>query len=188
MYEPLTTALIQNIHDATVSGHPGTDATLAQVARNYFWPGISKAVKRFCKNCHIYGRSSIWRHQKQESLRPLPIPDRFHQELSIDFMVELPESNGKTNIMVITDRLLKSVTLEPMDKIDAESCAKIFLACHWRLHGFPKAITSDRGTNWTSRFWKRLCELVKIEQGLVQHFTLRQMAQLKGQIKKSKPI
>lgn len=166
MYEPLTTAIIQNVHDATVSGHPGRDATLAQVARDYFWPGMSKAIKRFCKNCHICGRSSIWRHQKHGLLKPLPVPDRFHQELSIDFMVELPESNGNTCIMVITDRLLKSVTLEAMDKMDAESCAFRFLSCHWRYHGFPKAIVSDRGTNWTSKFWRRLCELVKLEQRL----------------------
>ncbi|KAI0994050.1 hypothetical protein K3495_g14133 [Podosphaera aphanis] len=134
LYEPLTTALIQNTHDSIISGHPGRDATLAQVARSYFWPRISKAVKRFCKNCHVCGRSSIWRHQKQGLLQPLPIPDRFYQELSIDFMVDLPESGGGTNIMVITDRLLKSITLETMD---AESCAERFLLCHWRFHGFP---------------------------------------------------
>ncbi|KAI1000265.1 hypothetical protein K3495_g7933 [Podosphaera aphanis] len=166
MNEPLTTALIQNIHDAATSGHPGRDAALAQVAQDYFWPGISKAVKRFCKNCHVCGRSSIWRHQKQGLLQLLPTPDRYHQELSIDFMVDLPESDGATNIMVITDRLLKSVTLEAMEKMDAESCAEKFLDCHWRFHGFPRAITSDRGTNWTSKFWKRLCELVGIEQRL----------------------
>lgn len=166
LYEPLTTAIIQSIHDATVAGHPGRDATLAQIARNYFWPGISKTVKRFCKNCHVCGRSSIWRHQKLGLLKPLPVPDRFNQELSIDFMVDLPGSHGNNSIMVITDRLLKSVTLEAMDKMDAESCAKRFLSCHWRYHGFPNAITSDRGTNWTSKFWKRLCELVKIDQRL----------------------
>ena len=45
-FEPLTTGIIRNIHDAAVSGHPGGDATLAQVARGYLWPGISKAIKR----------------------------------------------------------------------------------------------------------------------------------------------
>lgn len=152
LYEPLTIALVQNIHDASTFGHPGKDSTLAQVARNYFWPGISKTVKQFCKNCNICGRSSIWRHQKQGRLKPLPVPDQFHQELSIEFMVDLPNSNGLTNIMVITDRLLKSVTLEALEFIDAQSCAEGFILCHWRFHGFPKAITTDRGTNWTSKF------------------------------------
>lgn len=59
VYEPLMTALIRNIHDAVVSGHLDRDATLAQVARDYFWPGISNAVKRFCRNCHICGKASI---------------------------------------------------------------------------------------------------------------------------------
>ena len=81
-------------------------------------------------------------------------------------MVDLPKSNGATNIMVITDRLLKSVTLESMDKMDTESCAKQFIECHWHYHGFPKALTSDRGTNWTSKFWRRLCKMVGIEQRL----------------------
>ncbi|KAI0997403.1 hypothetical protein K3495_g10782 [Podosphaera aphanis] len=53
-----------------------------------------------------------------------------------------------------------------MDKMDAESCAERFILCHWRFHGFPQAITSDRGTNWTSKFWTRLCELVGMNQRL----------------------
>lgn len=132
LYEPLTTALVQNIHDVVISEHPGRDATLAQVSRNYFWPGISKAVKWFCKNCHNCGKSSKWRHQKQGLLKslPVPVPERFHQELSIDFMVDLPISNGITNKMALTYRFLKSVTLEGTDKTDAESFPERFLNCH----------------------------------------------------------
>lgn len=81
-------------------------------------------------------------------------------------MMNLPKSNNATSIMVTTDRLSKSTTLDAMDKMDAESCAERFLLCHWRYHGFPSAITSDRGSNWTSKFWKRLCELVGMQQRL----------------------
>lgn len=81
-------------------------------------------------------------------------------------MVDLPELKAAANIMALTDRLLKSVTLEAMDRIDAESCAERFLTCHWRYHGFPRAITSDRGTNWTSNFWRRMCELTNMDQRL----------------------
>ncbi|XP_044715053.1 reverse transcriptase (RNA-dependent DNA polymerase) domain-containing protein [Hirsutella rhossiliensis] len=41
-----------------------------------------------------------------------------------------------------------------------------YLMCHYRFHGFPKTMTSDRGSNWVSKFWQRLCELVRIEQRL----------------------
>ncbi|KAI0991249.1 hypothetical protein K3495_g16938, partial [Podosphaera aphanis] len=53
-----------------------------------------------------------------------------------------------------------------MDKMDAETCAERFLNCHWRFHGFPRAITSDRGSNWTSKFWRRLSELAGMKQRL----------------------
>jgi hypothetical protein len=41
----------------------------------------------------------------------------------MDFITDLPESEGCTNIMVITDRLTKGVILEGMPEIDSESVA-----------------------------------------------------------------
>lgn len=78
-------------------------------------------------------------------------------------MVDLSQSNGATNIMVIIDMPLRSITIEAMDKMDAETCANRFLEYHWRFLRFPNAITSDRGTNWASKLWKRLCELGGME-------------------------
>jgi hypothetical protein len=46
----------------------------------------------------------------------------------------------------------------------AEACAERFVQCHYRFHGFPSAITSDRGSNWVGDFWRHLCKLVGIGQ------------------------
>lgn len=73
-------------------------------------------------------------------------------------------------LMVITNRLLKSVTLEAMQTMNAEECAERFLECRYQLHVFPHAITSDRGSNWVGDFWNRLCELTKMEQRLSTAF------------------
>ena len=38
---------------------------------------------------------------------------------------------------------------------------------YWaKHHGMPRAITSDRGTNWTSTFWKEFCRLMGVQQRL----------------------
>jgi len=50
--------------------------------------------------------------------------------------------------------------------MEAEACAQRFLDCHYRFHGMPTSIVSDRGSNWTSRFWRRLCKLAGIKQQL----------------------
>jgi hypothetical protein len=171
-WEPLQTSLIQKTHDSHITGHPGRDTTFSMLRRGFHWPGMSQMVRRFCRNCDVCGRSHVWRERRKGLLLPLPIPNRFHSELSIDFMTDLPAENegDPRYLMVITDRLLKSVTLEAMDTMEAEACAERFLQCHYRFHGFPRAITSDRGTNWVGKFWTKLCELVGIEQRLSTAF------------------
>ncbi|KAM4062023.1 reverse transcriptase (RNA-dependent DNA polymerase) [Hirsutella rhossiliensis] len=95
---------------------------------------------------------NIWREKRRGLLKPLPIPDRIWSELSIDF------SNGSTNLMVVTDRLSKDIT--------AETTARALLRNVVQHHGVPRAIVTDRGTQFTSRLWQRLCELLRVKQRL----------------------
>ena len=86
----------------------------------------------------------------------------------MDFITDLPPT-GTSHARypwVIVDRLTKAVTLEAMDTMDAEACAQRFLYCHYRFHGMPRSIVSDRGSNWLSRFWRRFCELSGVTQRL----------------------
>jgi hypothetical protein len=84
----------------------------------------------------------------------------------MDFITDLPESGGCTSLWVIKDRLSKNVVFEPMSSMKAEECAQRFWECWGRYHGLPRAITSDRGTNWTGAFWRHFCNLAGITQRL----------------------
>lgn len=100
----------------------------------------------------------------------MPIPDHYYSDIAIDFITKLPPSatifgnEQATNILVITNRLIKNVTLEALPTIDAETVAERFMWCYYQYHGFPKSITSDQGSQWVGRFWKHLCKLVGIKQ------------------------
>jgi hypothetical protein len=48
------------------------------------------------------------------------------------------------------------------------------------LHGVPKKIVSDRGTQFTSKFWEKLHESMDTKLNLVQLITLKQMVRLRG--------
>ena len=123
------------------------------------------------RNCHVCGRSKAWRQSSRGLLRPLPVPERFHSELAIDFMTNLPITDKNERfLMVIHNRLLGSATLEAMDTMEAEACADRFVLSHWRHHGFPNSLTSDCGSNWAGHFWKRLCQRVGIQQRLSTAF------------------
>lgn len=167
-YEPLRTQIIQAMHNSTLSGHPGRDTLKALISRTFYWPGLSQDVRRFVKNCDVCGRVNIWREKKRGLLKPLPIPQRIWAEISLDFVTDLPPTRSKnlTNLLVITDRLSKNVILEPIKDITSESTAIMLVTGLIRHHGLSRAIVSDRGTQFVSQMWKRLCQLCGIKQRL----------------------
>ncbi|KAL5612428.1 uncharacterized protein BROUX77_002584 [Berkeleyomyces rouxiae] len=169
-YEPLRTRIIQQVHDSTLTGHPGGSATRDLVSRSYAWPGLSDDVRRFVGNCDTCGKSKIWRDQKRGLLKPLPVPDRAWQELAMDFIVGLPESEGCTTILGITDRLSKSKILIPMQSYTAPDVARAFITHVFAHHGLPRAITSDRGPQFTGLFWTEVCRQLSITRRLSTAF------------------
>ena len=49
----------------------------------------------------------------------------------------------------------------PLTSISAESCARAFIST-WIMYWDPALLTSDRGAQFTSSFWARVCETLKI--------------------------
>lgn len=168
-YERLTTRVIQTIHDSSLSGHPGRDATIALLSRKFFWPGMHQQARQFSKNCAVCGRATIWRDKKRGLLKPLPIPQRIWQEISMDFITGLPQSDdGCTTLLVVTDRLSKGTMLIPVPpgQFDSKGVAKLFLRHYVSLHWLPRGIVSDRGPQFVNALWDTVCGLLKITQRL----------------------
>ena len=64
------------------------------------------------------------------------------------------------------NRLNKSVILIPMLLISAPAVAMAFIERYIPYHGFPKAIISDRSTQFTSAVWATICRTLGIERRL----------------------
>ena len=76
----------------------------------------------------------------------------------MDFVVGLPKTMGKyDSIWVIVDRLSMSTHLIPVkETYNAKKLARLYISKVVRLHGVPLSIISDRGTQFTSKFWGTL--------------------------------
>jgi hypothetical protein len=75
----------------------------------------------------------------------------------MDFIVGLPRTQaGYDSIWVIVDRLTKVVHFIPVKT--TYSGAKLYISIIMCLHGVPKKIVSDRGSQFTSKFWEKLHE------------------------------
>jgi hypothetical protein len=87
-------------------------------------------------------------------LQPLSIPDWKWDDISMDFIMSLPMTTRKfDSIWVIVDRLTKSAHFIPVHtKYRVEKYAEIYIAHVLCLHGVPKTIISDRGSQFVARF------------------------------------
>jgi hypothetical protein len=61
--------------------------------------------------------------------------------------------------------------------------AELYMARIVCLHGVPKKIISDRGSQFTSRFWKSFHENMDTKLSFSLPIILRLMGRLKGPIK-----
>jgi hypothetical protein len=168
--EPIRTGIIQQAHLAVQTGHPGREETYRTIARMWYWPGMSEDNRRFVRNCDICRQSNPWRDGKHGYLRPLPVPNRTWQDLTVDFITGLPLSSGCVNLMAVKDRLSKGIILVPLEKIEADDVAWAFVREVYRLHGLPQSITSDRGTQFVSELWGRVCKLLGVQRNLSTAF------------------
>jgi hypothetical protein len=78
----------------------------------------------------------------------------------MDFIVGLPRTPaGYDSFWVIVDRLTKVAHFIPVrTNYTRAKIAELYMARIVCLHGMPKKIVSDRGSQFTSRFWQKLHE------------------------------
>ena len=155
-------------HDHPLAGHFGQNRTLELVRRKYTWPGVHTFVKDYVSSCTSCGRAKAPRHRPYSLLKQLLIPARPWHSISMDFIEQLPSSNGFTSILVIVDRLSKQGIFIPThDTITSPELAKLFVAHVFSKHGVPSHVTSDRGSEFVSHFFHSLGKAL----GMTLHFT-----------------
>ena len=86
----------------------------------------------------------------------------------MDFIEQLPSSNGFTSILVVVDHLSKQgIFILTYDTITSPELAKLFIAHVFSKHRVPSHVTSDKGLEFISHFF---CSLRKALR-MTLHFT-----------------
>ena len=151
-------------HDLKLAGHPGRWKTLELALRNYWWPQMSRNIGKYVSTCNMCLQTKSICQPPFRQLHPLPIPDTPWDTISVDFIVELPESNGKDVIMVVVDSVTKqSHFVSTVTTLSAAGSTQIYLWHIWKHHRLPKKVVLDRGPQFVAEFTKELYRLLGIK-------------------------
>ena len=155
---PLRAQLLHDHHDAPIAGHQGIERTYAALYDHFYWPRMNNEVRQYVKSCDSCQRIKASQQAPAGLLQPLPIPQQPWEQVSMDFITQLPRTKaGFDAIVVFVDTFSKMVHFVPTKTTaTAPDTARIFFDQIFKLHGLPKSIVSDRDAKFTSRFWQTL--------------------------------
>ena len=177
--------ILHDNHDSKLAGHFSIFKTLERLKQNYHWPKIAEEVQDYVRSCDTCQRNKASRHNKYGLLDPLEVPYRPWSSISMDWIVELPESGGCMQIWVIVDWLTKMAhVILPKTGVTAAELAQAFLRVIWKFYSLPDEIIMDRDTKITSLFWQKLMDLM----GIISKMTTAFHPQSDGQTERINQI
>ena len=158
LYIPLASRkqLVMETHRAAFSGHFGVDRVTAKLSEDFWWPRMRQSVAQLLKSCHECQVVAPRKQVKYGLCRPLAIPRKCWEQVTLDLITGLPLSRqGNDSAVVFVDRLSKMVHYVPCTKtVCAKVMAAIFVKEVVKHHGWPRVVISDRDPRFDSDFWR----------------------------------
>jgi hypothetical protein len=158
--ENLHQLILREAHDSAYSIHPGSTKMYQDLKEKYWWYSLKTDVATHVALCDVCQRVKAEHQRIVGLLQPLQVPEWKWEEIGMDFTVGLPRTrDGYDSIWVIVDRMTKVAHFIPVKTTYlGAQLAELYMSMIVCLLGVPNKIVSDRGTQFTSRFGKRLHE------------------------------
>jgi len=157
----LKNMILESEHDTKIAGHMGQDKTIELIRWNIWWPKMNERIINFVGSCPKCQKNKTAQHQPYRLSSPLELPYAPWQSIAMDFITELPLSEGCDQLWVVIDRFMKMAHFLFLDKEKktAANLAVVFAREVWKYHGLPTDIVSDHDSRFTSKPWQEFLQL-----------------------------
>jgi len=79
----------------------GIDKTYELVNQHFFWPKMSKDVKKYVSSCELCQRNKGNNQKPAGLLQPLETPKQCWEQISMDFIVQFPVTKAGHDAIVV---------------------------------------------------------------------------------------
>lgn len=149
------------------SAHAGPERLWQSLSSRFYWKRMKVDIMRYCSSCDVCQKTKSSTFNKFGLLIPNPIPSRPYQSISMDFIVNLPWSDGYNAIYVVVDRLTKHASFIPVTTgLDTEGFTLMFVKHIVCKFGLPESIITDRDPRWTTDFWMGIAKALRMKMSL----------------------
>jgi IS30 family transposase len=152
--------ILKEGHETVYSIHAGCEKMYQDLKKRFWWYGMKREIAEYAARCDSCQRIKAEHQRPAGLLQPLQIPQWKWDEIGMDFIVGLPRTRASyDSIWVVVDRLTKATHFIPVKTTwNSAVLAELYMSRIVCLHGIPKKIISDRGTQFTSHFSQQLHE------------------------------
>jgi hypothetical protein len=124
-------------------------------------------VENYIKTCPTCQQVKIYLVKKAGLLQPIPPAHKPWEEIGVDLITGLPESQGYNAILMICDQYTKRPHFIPCtDSLLSMGLAWLFHDNVWKHHGWPSKVISDRGPQFASKLMANLNQLLNVKTAL----------------------
>ena len=137
---------------------------IGRLRRRFYWVSFKTDVKDWCRKCpQCQRRNSPSKHHRAPLKQyPVGVPC---ERIGIDILGPLPETfHGNKYIVVIGDYFSKWIEAFATPDQEAETVANVLVDGFISRYGVPKQIHSDQGSQFESKLFRFLCDLLGIDK------------------------
>lgn len=157
--------IIHEFHENPMGGHQGNTRTHQRISQHHNWKGMRKQIKKYIRECATCQANKSSNRTAREPMMITTTASRPFEKIYMDIVGPLTKSyNGNVFILTLQDDLSKFAWAAPMPNHEANTVAKFFVTQFVCLHGLPQSLVTDCGTEFLSKVFKEVCQLLKIKQ------------------------
>ena len=156
----LQQAVIKAAHRTTC--HQGQKRTRERAMQYGYFPDMRKLVNDYVQSCLQCQKKGDLKKGQRHTFATVPDGYPF-QRLSLDFVGPLPKSKrGNVMILTIKDTFSRWIEAFPIKAATAEAVAHTLEKEIFPRFGYPEALHSDRGTQFTGHLMRQVGKLLDL--------------------------